>query len=300
MNMAESKVVIVRGRGIFSGSGDLNPAKLPAMIQRGFTLLTGESNPRGGIGRVFSREERVGIKINTIGGKKLSTRPEVAQALTDTLAGSGILPKNMIIWDRTNRELKEAGYSLNINRDNLKIFATDTEGAGYGTELISHRNIGSLLSSIQTDLVTASISLAMLKDHGLAGVTAGMKNYFGAIHNPNKYHDSNCDPFVAEVFDLGPIKQKHRLTILDCLVVQFHRGPSFHSQWTEKTGAFIFSLDPVAADIIGWQLIESLRSRKGLPSLKEEKREPLYLVTAEKMGLGRANKSDIKIIEEEV
>jgi uncharacterized protein (DUF362 family) len=127
-----------------------------------------------------------------------------------------------------------------------------------------------------------------------------MKNYFGAIHNPNKYHDFNCDPFIAEVFDIGPVKQKHKLTILDCLVVQYHRGPSFHSQWAEKTGALVFSLDPVAADVVGWQIIEKLRSQKGLPSLQEEKREPLYLLTAEKMGLGRADRKEIRLIEEEI
>jgi len=298
--MEESRVVLVRAKGIFTGSGDLNLGKIPLMLRRGFALLTGETSPKTGVGLVFRREDRVGIKINTIGGKKLSTRPEVGLALANILTEGGLLPKNMVIWDRTNRELRDAGYILNINRDTLKIFATDTEGAGYGTELISHRNIGSLLSTIQANLVTASVSLAMLKDHGLAGVTAGMKNYFGAIHNPNKYHDSNCDPFVAEVFDVEPIKRKHRLTILDGLVVQYHRGPSFNPKWAARAGLLVFGLDPVAVDTVGWQILEKLRAEKGLPSLKEEKREPRYLLTAEKMGLGRADKNEIKLIEEEI
>jgi hypothetical protein len=127
-----------------------------------------------------------------------------------------------------------------------------------------------------------------------------MKNYFGAIHNPNKYHDTNCDPFVAELFDTSLIKNKHCLSILDALTVQFHRGPSFHSRWAEKQRMLIFSFDPVAADTVGWHIIESLRAKKGLPSLSEEKREPIYLKTAEKMGLGIADIKKIKIEEEEV
>jgi uncharacterized protein (DUF362 family) len=157
-----------------------------------------------------------------------------------------------------------------------------------------------MFSLIQTDHVTASISLAILKDHGLAGVTAGMKNYFGAVHNPNKYHDTNCDPYVAEIFDADTIKRKHRLTILDGMIVQYHRGPSFHARWADKQGILIFSLDPVAADMIGWKIIERLRSEKGLPSLQEENREPHYLKTGEKMGLGKATLSEITVIEEEV
>ena len=122
-----------------------------------------------------------------------------------------------------------------------------------------------------------------------------MKNYFGSVHNPNKYHDTNCNPYVAEVFDTGPIKKKHRLSIVDGLIVQYHRGPSYHSRWAEKRGILIFSFDPVAADSVGWQIIEKSRAKMGLPSLREEKREPEYLKTAEKMGLGSADLGTINI-----
>jgi len=56
----------------------------------------------------------------------------------------------------------------------------------------------------------------------------------------------------------------------------------------------------VAADSVGWQVIEKLRARKGLPTLEEEKRRPLYLLTAEKMGLGAAGLDRIQILEDEV
>ncbi|MGC8746512.1 MAG: DUF362 domain-containing protein [Candidatus Saccharicenans sp.] len=127
-----------------------------------------------------------------------------------------------------------------------------------------------------------------------------MKNYFGAIHNPNKYHDSNCNPYIAELFETDIIRGKHRLSILDALRVQYHRGPSYHPQWAENCQKLIFSTDAVAADSIGWKLIEELRAKKGLPSLKEENRQPAYLFTAEKMGLGQADQANIEILEEEV
>jgi uncharacterized protein (DUF362 family) len=298
--MTVSKVAVVRGKGVLTPSGDINQKVLLSIYEKGIQILTGSQNSRDGLSLLFSRGERVGIKINTIGGRKISTRPEVSLSLAQLLAGSGIQEKNIIIWDRTNRELQEAGYSLNRNRNSLKIFGTDTDGAGYTQELVSHLNIGSLFSTIQANFITASISLAILKDHGLAGVTAGMKNYFGAIHNPNKYHDSHCNPFVAELFDTDLIKKTHKLSILDGLIIQFHRGPSYHPQWAEKYEALIFSLDPVAADFVGWQTIEKLRAGKGLPSLKEEEREPLYIQTAEKMGLGKTDLKNIQTIEVEV
>ncbi len=297
--MKPSRVIIIRGRGVFSPRREVDQKKLLQMYERGFRTLTGQPNLREGFRSLFNDRDRIGIKINTIGGREITSVPDVTLGLANLLAGKGSLKKNIIIWDRTNRELRASGYSLNL-RQGVQIFGTDTEGVGYNPTLVSHLNIGSRFSSIQAQHITASISFAILKDHGLAGVTAGMKNYFGAIHNPNKYHDFNCNPFVAELFDTKLIKDKHRLSILDCLVVQYHRGPSFHSRWAEYYNALLFSFDPVAADIVGWQIIEKLRAEKGLPSLKEENREPEYLRTAARMGLGTAEVKKIQTIEEEV
>lgn len=270
------------------------------MLIRGFSLLTDQKQTSESLRTIFREGEKIGIKINTLGGKKISTKPETSLALAETLILGGLQKKNIILWDRTNRELKEAGYRLTTNGNDFRIFGTDTKGIQYGTQLVSHFNIGSLFSNIQTRHIQSSISLAILKDHGLAGVTGGMKNYYGAVHNPNKYHDFNCNPFIAEIFDSAPIKKKHKVTILDALTVQYHRGPSYHVQWADNYGAFIFSFDPVAADYIGWKIIEKLRAEKGLPSLEEEKREPVYLKTAARMGLGQNSKDEITIIEEEV
>ncbi|MCK7482371.1 MAG: DUF362 domain-containing protein [Candidatus Moduliflexus flocculans] len=247
---------------------------------------------------LFRPEDRVGIKVNTIGGRALSTRPEVALSLAGWVAGGGLPEKNIVVWDRTTRELRDAGYVPGAGRAGVGILGTDADGVGYGPDLVSHLGVGSLFSRIQAGYVTASISLAVLKDHGLAGVTAGMKNYFGAIHNPNKYHDSGCDPYVAEVFDAPPVKSRHRLTVLDAMTVQFHRGPSYHAHWAAKFGSFVFGLDPVAVDSVGWTIVERLRAGAGLPTLEAEGRAPKYLATAVTMGLGRSDPAGIELVEE--
>jgi uncharacterized protein (DUF362 family) len=296
--MEKPRVVRVKCGRLFTSSGDADPARLRKMFETGIRLLFSGDDPREGKRRLWSPRDRVGIKINAIGGKKLSTRPDIAIPLAEWLAGKDVPIGNFVIWDRTNRELRQAGYRLSTSNGSLKIFGTDAAGAGYGREIVSHRDVGSLYSTIQEDLITASVSLAVLKDHGVAGVTAGMKNYFGAIHNPNKYHDNRCDPFVADVFDAAPIRAKHRLTVLDATTVQYHRGPSFHPQWAERASTFFFGLDPVAVDSAGWRFIEDLRAKKGLPSLTEERREPLYLASAEKIGLGVSDPDRIEIVEE--
>jgi len=298
--MAAARVVIVKAGNLWTSTGAADPAVVTRMFIRGFALLTGEKDGTRAVSSLFRPDDRVGIKVNTIGGKALSTRPEVALPLASWLSRNGLQDRNIFIWDRTTRELRDAGYATSAGRNGIKVFGTDADGVGYGTGLVSHLGVGSLFSKIQTEFATASVSLAILKDHGLAGVTAGLKNYFGAIHNPNKYHDSHCDPYVAEVFDAPPVKGKHKVSIIDALVVQYHKGPSYHARWAARYGGLIFSLDPVAADSVGWSIIERLRADGGLPTLKAEGREPAYLATAEKMGLGRAGLGSIETIEETV
>ncbi len=92
-------------------------------------------------------------------------------------------------------------------------------------------SVGSLLSNTLTRTCNAVINLPVLKDHGIVGVTMALKNFFGAIHNPNKYHlmaatrtwpMSTCSP---------PIRQKVRLTICDAIAPQYEGGPSYMPQW---------------------------------------------------------------------
>jgi uncharacterized protein (DUF362 family) len=298
--MAAARVVIVKAGNVWTSAGAVDPAVITRMFARGFALLTGESAEPRAVFSLFRPDDRVGIKVNTIGGRALSTRPDVALPFAWWLSRNGLQGKNIFIWDRTTRELRDAGYGTSAERSGIKVFGTDTDGVGYESGLVSHLGIGSLFSKIQTEFATASVSLAILKDHGLAGVTAGLKNYFGAIHNPNKYHDFHCDPYVAEVFDAPPVKGKHKVSIIDALIVQYHRGPSYHARWAVKYGGLIFSLDPIAADSVGWSIIERLRADGGLPALKEEGRDPTYLATAEKMGLGRAGLGSIEKVEETV
>jgi uncharacterized protein (DUF362 family) len=298
--MAASKVVLIRAARPARRPEELDSKTIDRMYGLGLCLLTGQSAPAEAVRAVFKPSDRVGIKINAIAAPELSTGPAISLPFARLLTGVGIAPRDIVIWDRTNRELQDAGYKLNLGSGAVQVYGTDTAGAGYAGTPVQHRGIASLFSTVLTDRLTASVSLAVLKDHGMAGITAGMKNYFGAIHNPNKYHDDRCDPFVADLSDSPPVRSRHRLTILDALLVQYHRGPSYNARWAEPAGSLVFSLDPVAADSVGWRMIEKLRATKGLPSLAEDGRAPRYIQTAEKLGLGRAAEADIQLIEETV
>jgi len=109
---------------------------------------------------------------------------------------------------------------------------------------------------------------------------------FGAIHNPNKYHLTAGDPYVADVFAMEPIRRKVRLTICDAISAQYEGGPSYMPQWQWPLQGLLISRDPVALDAVGWDIIEKKRAEKGMKPLRAVEREPRYIASAAKRGLG--------------
>ena len=131
----------------------------------------------------------------------------------------------------------------------------------------------------------------------MAGLGVGMKNFYGAIHNPNKYHENLCNPYVADVNASPLIRDRLRLIILDALNGQFDGGPTIrpHRMWEEN--ALLVSRDPVALDRIAWDMIDAKRAAAGLKSLTEDGREPLWLATANSYGLGENDPARIEVIQ---
>ena len=152
-----------------------------------------------------------------------------------------------------------------------------------------------MVSRIMTELVQHSVNIPVLKDHSIAGLSAGMKNMYGAIHNPNKFHADCCDPSCAHVNNLAPIRQNHRLTIIDAIRVQYDGGPGYMAQFMVPFGALVISTDLVAADRIGLEILEKLRKDNGRPPLAQTGREVKYLKTAKAIGLGEEDISRIEI-----
>ncbi|MFQ5600591.1 MAG: DUF362 domain-containing protein [Candidatus Krumholzibacteriia bacterium] len=291
-----SRVVIARDekltRGRVAEQRDLLQKLLDASMQR----LTNVEDAPSAWRRLFKPNQRIGIKVNTLG---LSTQPAVVDAIVGGLLQAGVPPEKVIIWDRFDVELAKAGFKLNRSRRGVQCRGTDAEriGGGYQRQVESSGRIGSCFSRIVAEQVDVLICVPVLKDHNLAGASLGMKNFYGAIHNPNKYHDDNCDPYVVDVVSHRYIAPKWRLTVCDATRAQYNAGPAEHPGFAWPFGGLIVSTDFVAADAVAADLLEAHRKQKGLASLAEEKRPPRYITTAAARGLGQANLDEIERIE---
>ncbi|NIN00995.1 MAG: DUF362 domain-containing protein [candidate division Zixibacteria bacterium] len=297
--MSKSRVVVVRSPGVISASGNVDKSVLSLMVRRGICRLTSESRAEDALGHFFSTKDTIGLKVNCLAGRMASTHPEIALVAADLLRRIEIKSKNIIIWDRSSYELKEVGFPLDPKGGDFLCFGTDAQGVGYSQELINQRSIGSLISQIMEKFTNAQLNLPVLKDHGLSGVTCSLKNFFGAIHNPNKYHDAACDPYIADLNALPQIRGQHKLVVCDALRVQFHGGPSYHPQWAENFGGVIIGDDPVAVDFVGYQMMDKMRRKHNLSSLEKAGRKPKHIFTAadNEHRLGKASLGEIELVE---
>ena len=293
----ETSVVIkVSSPLVITNDGDFDTDILYQMFEIGLNALSGDRDYPEYIRLLFSNDDVIGIKVNTLGGRGMSTRVEAVDILSGLLSDSGIPRKKHLIWDRHDWELKAVGYTLKTRSGPL-CFGTDHTGVGYSKQLVSKGKVGGLLSRILTDYCSGFVNFPVLKDHGVAGVTCSLKNHYGSIHNPNKYHDNGCDPYIADLNSLEQIRMHQRLIIADCLRVQFHGGPAYHRRWASDYGALLFGTDPVAIDTVGYGIIEDLRRNAGIEPLKGSKREPIYIQRSAQYGLGNCDPEKIKLKE---
>ncbi len=243
--------------------------------------------------KLFGRTDTVGIKVNCLGGPRLSPRPELIEALVEQIAGAGVERTRIIVFERSGRELERVGLTVRRRGGPFLCFGIDND---YDREPTVAGSVASCFARLVSQACTALVSVGVVKDHDFAGVSAGLKNWYGVIHNPNKYHDGNCDPYVADVVRHPFIGSKLRLTVLDGGRAQFRGGPSFAPRGTFDAGLIAASTDPVAADAWAWRVIEEERARRGLKTLTDEERPPRFIATAARYGLGVGDPGKIAVV----
>jgi uncharacterized protein (DUF362 family) len=290
-----SRVAVVR----YSGGGPgrlLTETEYRLLLTTGLALLGGDA--RAYLKSLFPKGV-IGMKTNCL-ARENATAPALVDALSVLLKqAAGVADNDLVVWERTNRELKNAGYTLNASSFGRRCLGTDTSDVGYDdAEFFTAGKASSLVTRILTQLVDHNINLGVLKDHSVAGMSGGLKNMYGAVHNPNKYHGDHCSPYAADVSRLAPIRNKQRLTIIDAVRVQYDKGPGFNEKYLDFHYSLVLSADPVAADRVALEILEHFRAKHQLPSLVKAGRPVNYLIAGEQSGLGIADlvKVDLQVM----
>jgi uncharacterized protein (DUF362 family) len=285
----KSRVVVARDALLRGTGASVDAQRIQALLDRAMQALFGHDHPGhppdnppdhaiDAWRKLVRPGETVGLKVNTLGGRGISTNVHLVEAICQRLQEAGIKPGEIVIWDRESEELERAGFHVAVNAGRVQCFGSDR--TGYEQELAAWGSVGSRLSRILTQYCNVLINVPVLKDHDGAGVTIALKNMYGVIHNPNKYHPNGCNPYVADLNMLPEIRGKMRLTICDATTAMYEGGPGYKPEHSWNANALLVSADAVALDYTGWQIIERKRAEKGLKTLAAEQRAPSYIATA--------------------
>ncbi len=276
--LIRSRVVIAQDPQLRGSDSTADSQRMLSLLDRTMETLFQVGRPDEAWKKIVRPGQMVGLKVNALGGRGFSGSPRLAEAICERLQQAGIRAADIVIWDRDTDELERAGFHVCIAGNRVQCFGTDR--MGYEDDLATWGSVGSRLSKILTQRCDVLINVPVLKDHDGAGVTIALKNMYGTIHNPNKYHPNGCDPYIADVNMLPEIRSRMRLSICDATTACYEGGPAYKPQYSWQPNALLASQDPVALDTTGWQMIERKRAEEGLKALEAEERAPRYLATA--------------------
>jgi uncharacterized protein (DUF362 family) len=291
------RVVVVRSKQVLTQGYDADSGALRAMLDAGLIALSGAKNAVAALSRHFGHQQRVGLKINGLAGRNAATHVELVDVVSDLLVKCDIEGRRQVAFDRFTRDLTASRFSDRSRAGGYR--AVGNDDAGHEDELVQMPSSASRLSRVLGQ-VDGVLNLPVLKQHMLAGMTGALKNNFGCIHNPNKMHIDNCDPYVAEVNAIPAIRDKQRLVIMDALRPVLDNGPSYQPGMAEAANALLFGTDLVAVDTVALAILEGLRAKRDLPPLAKVGLTPTYLATAARMGLGVNVLANIDVVEIEV
>ena len=294
------------------------------MLKASMLALTRQKSIEKAWRKFVSPKDIIGLKVNPVAGKLLTTSHAVTKAIVKQLEESGIPRKNMVIWDRREMQLHETGYTED-NYPGIRITGTecqDADGGYYGEngKLYSEERIdksqflyaniegeydaytipfmvnggvNSYFTRICTEQVTKIINVPILKNAGTA-VTLCLKNLsFGAISNTGRLHKI-WDEACAYPCAFPPLRDKVVLNVVDGIRGCFEGGPAANPQFICNYNTMLVGTDPVAVDRIGHDIVINKRIEEKLQS--EDKPGSLrFMEIAQELKLGVADKNKIKL-----
>ena len=274
----KSKVIVARDAALHNASRQLDEKRVINLLDRAMASYTGRDKPVEAWKHIVPVDKVIGLKVNGLGGKGISTHAVLVMAICERLQQAGVQPGKIIIWDRNARDIQACGLTIQTDPSKVRCFGSDT--GGYEEQPVSFGSANVRLAKILSRECDMVINLPILKDHELAGVTFSMKNMYGVVQRPNELHANGCNPSVADLNCVPAIREKVRFTIGDAMTSVYNGGPGFHPEHLWQPNALIVGEDRVAVDHTAWQMIERKRAEVGMKSLESVGRPPRYIATA--------------------
>lgn len=271
--------------------------------------------------------EKIGLKLNPIGGKLLSSSHEVVESVIEQLLEAGIPKENIVLWDRREFQLHEAGFTPEAY-PGIAITGTEKrdadgsfynrEGKLYSEEMIDkdwyyyadvegdyddytlpymvNKGKHSYFTKICTRELDKIINIPILKNAG-ASITLCLKNLgYGVTTNTGRLHAQLWGETSAEVCCFPPVRDKTVLNVVDGLRGCYQGGPGANPQYICNYNTLLLGTDPVAVDRIGYGIVLNKRIAEGVQE-QDSPRGRHFIEYAAELGLGEADPDKIELVK---
>ena len=108
---------------------DLDGQIVSEMMDRAIMKLADRDSAKEAWRDFVLPDDIVGIKVNPLAGKQFSTRQLIVDKIIEGLYGAGVLENQIIIWDRFEAHLINAGHTINQTNRGVRVFASDSPGS---------------------------------------------------------------------------------------------------------------------------------------------------------------------------
>ncbi|MCB2220378.1 MAG: DUF362 domain-containing protein [Bacteroidetes bacterium] len=300
----KSRIVLVKHPKVIDNEGLVQQTLVNEMINRAILTLSDQKTVIDAWGQYFSKDEKISLKINTLGLDNLMGTSyiqhfnSVSTAIIKGLQTLSIEDRDLFIWDRSDEEITNAGYSISRQEGTLRIMGTRKQRRGEPEGFDQHSYpVGSLSTRVHqfiTEQCHSFINIPVLKTHRIAGITGSLKNHYGSINNPREFHQNNAtNPGIPEINAIPVIRNKQKLIIADALLGVYEGGPRWNQEMIWPFGGIIAGTDPVAMDTVLLSIINQKRLEEELEPIESA----IHLPLSEKLGLGNHQLENIDLIE---
>jgi hypothetical protein len=223
----------------------------------------------------------------------------VTTAIVAGLKTTGVREENMIVWDRSDEELIQAGFTINRDPKAMRIMGNKTKRRGsdakFNPKAYPVGTNSSRVCSILADQCTALVNIPVPKTHGSATFTGALKNHYGTIDNPRELHPNSCtSPGIPEVNAIPMIRDKQKLIVYDAMMMAIESGPRWRRRFTKPYGGILVGTDPVAIDTIAVKILDEKRIEEGMDPIASDVR---HLPLSAELGLGTNNIDNIELLK---
>ena len=290
-------VVKVHKEGMKTGRFP-DAAAAKEMVDKAVTTLAGKSDIAKAWGMFLKKDDRVGIKINVLGGKLAGTSKEVVDAIVEGILAFGVPEKNIMIFDQFGGNMRGARYQWQDKPGKMRVI--NHEVLGYESEYTKTEGGGKGKLAKTLTWSTAIISVPVIKDHDLAGITCAMKNMvFGCVERPPMMHTA-INTAMPHFYAHEAIRGRVRIIIADGSFCLYDGGPKNNPKANVPHDCVYATTDPVAMDVICAEVVENYRAEHKMRTLAQVRRPVSYPPLAQKIGLGIADRDRIKLQEIEL